>query len=63
MVMEDEAKLGCIFTQTSLNQQGRLVRDEQSISYVGAIETDEDFAKRFYKEAKRRGMDRAGDVV
>lgn len=27
-----EAKLGCIFTQTSLDQQGRPIRDEQSTS-------------------------------
>jgi hypothetical protein len=57
-----EAKLGCIFTQTSLDQEGRPVRDEQSTSYIGAIETADDFAKRLFKEAKRRGMDRAGEV-
>lgn len=57
-----EAKLGCIFSQTSLDQKGRPIRDEQSTSYVGAIEPADDFAKRLYKEAKRRGMDRAGEV-
>lgn len=57
-----EAKLGCIFTQTSLDQEGRPIRDEQSTSYIGAIETADDFSKRLYKEAKRRGMDRAGEV-
>jgi hypothetical protein len=57
-----EAKLGCIFTQTSLDQEGRPIRDEQSTSYIGAIETADEFAKRLYKEAKRRGMDRAGEV-
>ena len=57
-----EAKLGCIFTQTSLDQRGRPIRDEQSTSYVGAIETADDFAKRLYKEAKRRGIDRADEV-
>lgn len=57
-----EAKLGCIFTQTNLDKEGRPIRDEQSTSYIGAIETADDFSKRLYKEAKRRGMDRAKEV-
>ena len=57
-----EVKLGCIFTQTGLDKEGRPIRDEQSTSYVGAIETADDFATRLYKEAKRRGIDRAGEV-
>jgi len=57
-----EAKLGCIFTQTGYDEKGRPVRDEQSTSYVGAIETAEEFAKRLYGESKRRGLDRAQEV-
>jgi hypothetical protein len=57
-----EAKLGCIFTQTGVDKEGRPIRDELSTSYVGAIETADDFASRLYKEAKRRGLDRAGEV-
>lgn len=57
-----EAKLGCIFTQTSTDKEGRPIRDEQSTRYVGAIETADDFASRLYKEAKRRGIDRAAEV-
>jgi hypothetical protein len=57
-----EAKLGCVFTQTGLDKEGRPIRDEQSTSYIGAIETADDFATRLYKEAKRRGLDRAGEV-
>jgi hypothetical protein len=57
-----EAKLGCIFTQTGIDKEGRPIRDEQSTSYVGAIETADDFASRLYKEAKRRGLDRAGEI-
>jgi hypothetical protein len=34
-----EAKLGCIFTQTGVDKEGRPIRDELSTSYVGAIET------------------------
>lgn len=58
-----ETKLGCVFTQTKLDEKGRPVRDEASTSYVGAIETSEDFSKRIYAEAKRRGIDRAKEVV
>jgi hypothetical protein len=57
-----EAKLGCIFTQTGVDKEGRPIRDEQSTSYIGAIETADDFAKRLFKEAKRRGIDRAGEI-
>jgi hypothetical protein len=57
-----EAKLGCVFTQTTVDEEGRPIRDEQSTSYIGAIEVADNFAKRLYKEAKRRGIDRANDV-
>jgi hypothetical protein len=58
-----EVKLGCVFTQTTVDKKGRPVRDEESTSYVGAIETAVDFAKRIYGEAKRRGVDRAQKVI
>lgn len=58
-----EVKLGCVFTQTMVDKEGRPVRDEGSTSYVGAIETAEQFAKRIYSEAKRRGLDRAQKVI
>lgn len=58
-----EVKLGCVFTQTGLDEKGRPVRDEVSTSYVGAIETSEYFGKRIYAEAKQRGIDRAREVV
>lgn len=54
-----EAKLGCVFTQTGTNAEGRPVRDEDSTSYVGAIETAEEFGLRIYTETWRRGWDRA----
>jgi len=57
-----EAKLGCIFTQTGLDQEGRPVRDEESTSYTEAIEPVEAFGQRIYQEAKRRGLDRAKEV-
>ncbi len=58
-----EAKLGCVFTQTGLDEKGRPVRDEGSTSYVGAIEAAENFGKRIYAESKRRGVDRAEEVA
>ncbi len=51
-----EAKLGCVFTQTSVNDEGYAVRDEGSTSYVGAIESAELFGCRIYAEAVRRGV-------
>jgi len=38
-----EAKLGCVFTQTGVDDKGRPVRDDMSTSYTGSIETAEIF--------------------
>lgn len=57
-----EAKLGCVFTQTMVDEEGYAVRDEESTSYVGAIETAECFGSRIYAEAVRRGLTRAQKV-
>jgi hypothetical protein len=54
-----EAKLGCVFTQTTTDKEGRPVRDPDSTTYVGAIETAEEFGKRIYVEAWNRGWSRA----
>lgn len=58
-----EAKLGCVFTQTKLDTKGGPVRDEASTTYVGAIETAEEFGPRIYAEAVRRGVTRAEKVI
>ena len=58
-----EAKLGCIFTQTGVDAEGRPARDECSTTYVAAIETAEEFGRSIYAEARRRGLDRAVKVV
>ena len=58
-----EVKLGCIFTQTTVNEEGYPVRDEDSTTYVGAIETAEEFGRRLYAEAWRRGWGRAEKKV
>jgi hypothetical protein len=54
-----ECKLGAVFTQTTVDDQGRPMRDEDSTTYVGAIETAEEFGLRIYTEAFNRGWDRA----
>jgi len=54
-----EAKLGCVFTQTTTDDQGRPVRDEESTTYTGAIETAAEFSRRIYTEAYQRGWSRA----
>lgn len=58
-----EAKLGCVFTQTSWDKEGYAVRDPDSTTYVGAIETAEEFGRRLYVEAWKRGWDRAQKKV
>jgi hypothetical protein len=58
-----EAKLGCVFTQTTTDAKGFPVRDPGSTSFVGAIESAEDFGWRIYGEAVRRGLPKAQRVV
>jgi hypothetical protein len=58
-----EAKLGCAFTQTTWDQEGYAIRDPDSTTYVGAIETAEEFGKRIYLEAWKRGWSRAEKKV
>jgi hypothetical protein len=50
-----EAKLGCVFTQTKWDKEGFAIRDLDSTTYIGAIETAEQFGKRLYVEAWKRG--------
>jgi hypothetical protein len=54
-----EAKLGCVFPQTSWDKEGYAVRDPDSPTYTGAIETAEEFGRRLYVEAWKRGWSRA----
>jgi hypothetical protein len=58
-----EAKLGCVFTQTTTDVRGFPVRDSDATSFVGAIESVEDFGWRIYGEAERRGLSKAQRVV
>ena len=54
-----EVKFGCVFTQTTWDEKGRAIRDDDSTTYVGAIETAEKFGERLYLEAWNRGWDSA----
>jgi len=58
-----EAKLGCVFTQTRTDAKGFPVRDTDSTSFVGAIESSENFGWRIYGEAMRRGLPNAQRVI
>jgi hypothetical protein len=51
-----EAKMGCIFTSSSYDEDGKPIRDADSTSYFGAIETAESFSRRLWAEAKIRGF-------
>jgi hypothetical protein len=58
-----EVKLGCVFTQTTTDKEGRPVRDPDSTTYVAALEGAEEFGLRLYTEAWRRGWSRAEKKV
>src|SRR5205823_14769662 len=53
-----EAKLGCSFTQTTWDKQGYAIRDPDSTTYTGALETAVEFGQRIYREALKRGWSR-----
>ena len=58
-----EAKLGAVFTQTTWDDEGYAIRDPDSTTYTGAIETAEEFGNRIYVEAWNRGWSRAEKKV
>jgi hypothetical protein len=58
-----EVKFGCVFTQTSWDEEGYAIRDPGSTTYTGGIETASQFGSRIYLEAWNRGWDRAEKKV
>jgi len=54
-----EVKLGCVFTQTTWDPEGYPIRAPDSTTYTGAVETAEEFGRRLYQEAGKRGWSRA----
>jgi hypothetical protein len=58
-----EAKLGCVFTQTARDTEGKPLRDPGSTSYTGTYQGCREVAILLRQEARRRGLDRAKQVV
>ena len=58
-----EVKLGSVFTQTTWDKAGYAIRDPDSTTYTGAIETAQQFGKRIYLEASKRGFSSAQTKV
>jgi hypothetical protein len=58
-----EAKIGCVFTQTATDKEGRPVRDPASTTYVAAIENAGQSGQRLFEEAVRRGAYEAKEIV
>src|SRR5262249_47189025 len=50
-----EIKLACLFTQTTLDKEGRPVRDPASTTYLATSERAERFGQLLDAEARRRG--------
>ena len=58
-----EVKLACLFTQTSVDTDGRPVRDPDSTSYLGSLAPAAEFATQVHAEARRRGADHIRQLV
>ena len=58
-----QVKLGCVFTQTTGDEEDYPICDPDSTPYVGAIETAAEFGQRLYLEAWKRGWSRAPKKV
>lgn len=58
-----EVKLGCVFTQTKEDQEGKPIRDPESTSYVATLEPATEFGALLRAEAFKRGLALARLVV
>jgi hypothetical protein len=58
-----EVKLACLFTQTTVDEAGRPVRDPDSTSYLGSFAPAAEFATQVHAEARRRGADHIRQLV
>ncbi|MFN0125776.1 MAG: ISKra4 family transposase [Verrucomicrobiales bacterium] len=58
-----EVKLGCVFTQSVLDEEGQPIRDPASTSYVGTFQGCREAGILLRQEAWRRGLGRADQVV
>ena len=58
-----EAKLGCVFLQTEVDENGHPVRKEDSTSYIGSFEGAAAFGLLLRQEAQRRGAAKATQII
>jgi hypothetical protein len=58
-----EVKLGCIFTSTAADEEGRPQRDPKSTTYLASFEPAESFGLSLLKEARLRGLGEAAEAV
>jgi len=58
-----EAKLGCVFLQTEVDQRGHPVRQEDSTTYLGSFEAAAEFGLLLRQEARRRGLAKATQII
>lgn len=58
-----EAKLGCVFTQTTTDEDGKPMRDPDSTSYVGTMGDCRASGEQLRAEALRRGLAFAQIVI
>jgi len=58
-----EVKLACLFTQSSVDEAGRPVRDPDSTRYLASFATADQFATQVHAEARRRGADHIRQLV
>lgn len=55
--------LGCVFTQHRVDEKGRPVRDWESTTYISSLNSIDHFGPSLRREALRRGMGSAAEVV
>jgi hypothetical protein len=55
--------LGCVFTQHRTDEEGHPVRDYESTTYVSSFQSIDEFGPLLRREAIRRGLGAAGEVV
>src|SRR5208337_1101412 len=58
-----EVKLGCVFTQTEVDEEGKPRRDPKSTSYVATLQPAAEFGALLRAHAFERGLARAKVVV
>lgn len=58
-----EAKLGCVFLQTEVDEEGHPIRKEDSTSYIGSFEGAAEFGRLLRQEARRRGSAKATKII